>query len=123
MANVKQVKKVSGLILFVMAFAGCAAFDQTILVPEQNGVYHVIALDSTDFGAQRSALKRAEKTCSGRDNMRHVVDAQQTYYLGTASSSGPLSAGNNGSSAQQTIPNKKTAEDYKSVVTFHCVIV
>lgn len=123
MADIKQIKKVSGLILFVMAFAGCAAFDQTILVPEQNGVYHVIALDATEFGAQRSALNRAEKTCSGRDNMRHVVEAQHTYYLGAASNGGPLSVGNTDSAAQQTIPNKKTAEDYKSVVTFHCVIV
>jgi len=123
MANGKQIKKVSGLILFVMAFAGCAAFDQTILVPEPNGVYHVIALDSTDFGAQRSALRRAEKTCSGRDNMRHVVDAQQTYYLGTASPGAPVSVGNDDSAAQQTIPNKKSAEDHKTVLTFHCVVV
>lgn len=114
-------KKLFCLILSVTALAGCAMLDQTILVPEEKGVYHAIALDSTDFGAQRSALKRAEKTCSAWQGMRHVIDAQQTYYRGTSTSSTPMSASNDGSAAQQTIPNKKSAEDYKSVVTFHCV--
>ena len=116
-----SVKKMSGLILFVITVVGCAVFDQTILVPEQSGVYHAIALDSTDFGAQRSALKRAEKTCSGRERMRHVIDAQQTFYRGTAISAGPLSPSKDDSSAHQTIPNKKNADDYKTVVTFRCV--
>ncbi len=116
-----NLKKMSGLILFVLAAAGCAVFDQTILVPEEKGVYHAISLDSTDFGAQRGALKRAEKTCSGREKMRYVVDAQQTYYRGTEIKTGPTSPSNDDSAAHQTIPTKKSADDYKSVVTFHCV--
>ncbi len=115
-----RIEKQFGLILLVMAFAGCAMFDQTILVPEQNGVYHAIALDSTDFGAQKSALHRAEKTCS--DWMMHyVVDSQQTDFRGTGTFTGPASASSNNFAAQQTSPNKKTAEDYRSVVTFHCI--
>ena len=31
-----SVKKMSGLILFVITVVGCAVFDQTILVPELN---------------------------------------------------------------------------------------
>ncbi len=117
-----QIKKRFELILCVLAFAGCSTFDQTILVPEQNGIYHAIALDSSDFGAQRSALNRANKTCSGRENMRYVVDSQQTFYRGTATNAGPMSAASSGNSAaRETVPDKKTAEDYKSVVTFHCV--
>ena len=117
-----NLKKLSGLILFVIAVAGCAVFDQTMLVPEEKGVYHVISLDSTDFGAQRAALKRAEKTCSGREGMRHIIDAQQTFYRGTAIKSGPESVSNDDTAAHQTIPEKKSADDYKAVVTFHCVV-
>ena len=107
-------KKIGGLILSVAVLAGCAMFDQTILVPEEKGVYHAIALDSSDFGAQRSALKRADKTCSAQQ-MRYIVDKQQTLYQGMEDNTDRTS-----SAAQQSA--KKTAEDYKSIVTFHCAV-
>ena len=113
-------KKLCGLILSAIALAGCSAFDESILVPEQNGRYHAIALDSTDFGAQKSALHRAEKTCSDWQ-LHYVVDSQKTDYRGTGPFTGPVSVSNNDSTAQQMIPAKKTAEDYRTVVTFHCV--
>lgn len=116
----KHVEKISGLVLCVIAFTGCSAFDQTILVPEQNGSYHAIALDSSDFGSQKSALRRAEKTCSDW-KQHYVVDSQKTEYRGTGTFSGPVSVSNNDSAAQQMAPTKKTAEDYRSIVSFHCI--
>src|SRR5689334_6238125 len=78
----KFTRQLFGSILAAAFFAGCAAFDQTMLVPEPNGVYRAIALDQSDFTAQRSALNRASKTCSDRQ-MRSVVTNQITYFRGT----------------------------------------
>ncbi|MFO7803469.1 MAG: hypothetical protein R6V55_14355 [Desulfovermiculus sp.] len=111
---------VSALILAV----GCSTASNTVLLPEEDGKYQVIAFGSSETEANKSAVAKATEVCNQSAKTMVVLNHASTYQGGMAKGDKELLKF--GSEIASLIDDSdltvdtSSAEDYKVVLEFEC---
>ena len=100
---------------------GCATTTTTV-VSNKDGTYTVAASDTTEDGALKGAIKKADIMCHSDDKTTMIITHFTKYTGGMdANSKGALNAAASASAIAGTyIPQQDANKDYMVTVNFSC---
>ncbi|MFP4213969.1 MAG: hypothetical protein ACLFRL_07640 [Desulfohalobiaceae bacterium] len=111
-----------GCVFF--ALIGCSTKSNTVVLPEDDGVYKVVALNSSENAANQEAVSKATETCNDLDKSMVVQNHASKYQGGMAKGDKELlQVGSEIASMfdEDALPvDASSSNDYKVVIEFKC---
>jgi len=121
---IKQVLLSVAAISVFLCAAGCSTKSNTVVLPEKDSKYKVIAFGRSEKDANQSAVAKATDVCKKSGKSMVVLNHASKYQGGLAKGDKELIKA--GSEVASLIEGKNlsidpsSSNDYKVVIEFHC---
>lgn len=115
------MNKIFIFFLFILGFYGCA--NHAYVIPKEKGSYEILSYSSTEEGALKKGLKKAEETCKALNQKWVVLDKSITYHGVLTQQANKLAEKAQEAlvvTTGQYVPSPNTDEDYHGHITFRC---
>ena len=121
---IKQVLMAGAILSVFLILAGCSTTSNTVVLPEKDSKYKVIAFGSSEKDANQSAVAKATDVCKQSGKSMVVLNHASKYQGGLAKGDKELIKA--GSEIAGLIEGKNlsidpsSSNDYKVVIEFQC---